>query len=87
MPNNDLVSLFEATMTSPASDYSLLWKAGAYYALSTAFSVGLEYVYHKDPASEGAYAFYHTRTPHSGVIKIYQREFRFGVFYKLGNDR
>ena len=87
MPNNELVSLFEARMRSPASDYSLLWKAGGYYDLSTVFSVGVEYIYHLDPASEGTYDFYHTPTPRSGVIWIYQREFRLGFFYNLGGRR
>lgn len=84
LPNNSLVSLFDARMTSPASQYSFLWKVVACFDINTAFSVGIEYVYHNNPAAKGSYIFYHTESPHSGRIEIYQREFRLGVFYKLG---
>lgn len=87
LPNNSLVSLFDAIMSSPACDNSLLWKAAAYYDINTTFSVGVEYVRHSAPAAEGSYIFHHTQTPHSGVIRIYQRELRFGVFYNLSVRR
>ena len=83
LPNNTLVSLFDAQMTSPANPYSFLWKVAACFDINSAFSVGIEYVYHNNPAAEGSYIFYHAERPHSGRIEIYQREFRFGVFYKL----
>jgi hypothetical protein len=84
LPNNNLVTLFDARMTSPASPYSFLWKVAACFDINTTFSLGIEYVYHNNPAAEGSYIFYHTERPHSGTIEIYQREFRLGVFYKLG---
>jgi hypothetical protein len=84
-PNNRIVSLFDARMTSPASRYSILWKAAAYYEMTNAFSLGLEYVYHNNPAAEGSYIFYHTRTVNAGDITIYQREFRLGIYYRISS--
>lgn len=85
LPNNDAVSLFDARMVRPGSSYSLLWRVAASFDINTAFSLSIVYVYHNNPASEGSYIFYHTARPRSGTIKIYQREFRFGVFYRLGD--
>ncbi len=87
LPNNSLVSLFDARMSSPASNYSLFWKAAAYYDINTTFYVGVEYVRHSAPAIEGSYIFRHTQTPHTGAIRIYQMEFRCGIFYVLGVRR
>lgn len=87
LPNNSLVSLFDARMSSPESRYALLWKAGAYYDINTTFYVGVEYVRHSVPAVEGSYIFHYTQTPHAGTIRIYQRELRCGIFYVLGSRR
>lgn len=87
LPNNTPVPLFDARMTSPASPYSFLWKVAVSFDINTAFSIGIEYVFHNNPVAEGSYIFYHTEKPHSGRIEIYQREFRFGAFYKLGGRK
>ncbi|MCC6836234.1 MAG: hypothetical protein IT213_14700 [Cytophagales bacterium] len=85
LPNNNLVSLFEARMNSPATRFSMLWKVSLYYKLSSSLSASFEYIHHNDPAAEGTYTFYHTSKPLSGQINVYQREFRVGVFYTLGS--
>jgi len=85
LPNNNLVSLFEARMNSPATRFSMLWKVALYYKLNSFLSASFEYIHHNDPAAEGTYIFYHTTKPLSGQINVYQREFRIGVFYTLGS--
>jgi hypothetical protein len=85
LPNNNLVSLFEARMNSPATRLSMLWKVALYYNLSRSISACIEYIHHNDPAAEGTYIFYHTAKPLSGQINVYQQEFRIGIFYTLGS--
>lgn len=85
MPNNYLVSLFEAEMNSPATRVALLWKVALYYKISRSISASIEYIHHNDPAADGSYIFYHTAKPLSGQIKVYQQELRIGFFYTLGS--
>lgn len=82
-PDNKLITLFDANMTSPTSRYSLLWKVGIYYQINPVFSLVVEYIYQGDPVARGTYIFYHTRISNAGQIKVYQREFRFGIFYRI----
>ncbi|HEY0651904.1 MAG TPA: hypothetical protein VGD65_02210 [Chryseosolibacter sp.] len=83
--NNQRIPLFDAEMNNAASRYSFLWKGAAYYKLNSAFSLGVEYIYHKDPVATGFYIFYHTKKPNAGKIEIYQREVRIGLFYRIGS--
>lgn len=85
LPNNNLVSLFEARMNSPATRLTMLWKVALYYKLNSRISASIEYIHHNDPAAEGTYIFYHTAKPLSGQINVYQQEFRIGIFYTLGS--
>jgi hypothetical protein len=82
-PDNTEVTVFEARMTAPANAYSLFWKIAAYYDISGSFVVGPEYVHHTKPAADGTYSFYHARTPQSGNIRVYQRELRLALSYRL----
>lgn len=85
LPNNNLVSLFEARMNSPATRLTMLWKVALYYNLSRSISASVEYIHHNDPAAEGTYIFYHTAKPLSGQINVYQQEFRIGIFYTISS--
>ena len=85
--NNESFTVFKGQMDAPANTYSLFGKAAAYYQISNSFTVGAEYVHHMKSASEGTYTFYHTKTPQSGRIEVYQREFRFTLSHRLGNKK
>lgn len=82
-PDNKLISLFDAELASPANRYSILWKAIAYYSITPAIALSVEYVYHPESFATGSYIFYHTRNLQRGKVEIYQREFRLGLIYTL----
>ncbi len=67
--------LFSSSMNGPVNKTSAYMKVAVQLRLSKFISIGLEYSNHFKPVINGIYEFYHTKTPTTGKIALYQKEF------------
>ncbi len=69
--------VFSAEIDCSPNSFSGFAKITTQLELNSVIIVGLAYTYHFSPALTGSYEFYHTNTPSSGAISLYQREINF----------
>jgi hypothetical protein len=72
--SNQYDEVFSAEMTVRSNDFAGYAKVSIQKRYKSILNFKFEYKYHFTPTLTGSYEFYHTKTPTTGSITMYQRE-------------
>ncbi len=72
--SNQYDEVFSAVMTVRSNDFAGYAKVSIQKKYKSILNFKFEYKYHFTPTLTGSYEFYHTKTPTTGSITMYQRE-------------